>query len=105
MIEGNVGAQGSQVVPGFEAKHPEEVVRVQELGYVPLWEGRMLGRRMASYKGVTCSWPPQQSSELAKLGFQLHRLSISVPTVLELTSPQQMLIDRWKPEDRCPLPG
>lgn len=68
-------------------------------------EGRILGRRMASYKGVTCSRPPQQSSELAKLVFQLHCLSISVPTVLELTSPQQMLINRWKLEDHCPLPG
>lgn len=50
-----MGAQGSQVLPGCEAKHPEEVVKVQALGYEPQWEGRALGRRIASYKGVTCS--------------------------------------------------
>lgn len=43
-MERNVGAQGSQVLPVCEAKHPEEVVTVQDLGYEPQWGRKGTGK-------------------------------------------------------------
>lgn len=87
-----MGAQGSLVLPSHEERNPEKEARVQDQGWVPQGSGRTLGGRMVKYGGITCSWLPQQRSQLAKLGFQLRHLSAAFPKTLELTGPQQVPI-------------
>lgn len=57
-----MGAQGSQVLPGCEAKCPEEVVRVQELGYVPLWGRKDTGKENGQLQ--RCNLLPASPAEL-----------------------------------------
>lgn len=87
---------GSLVIPGCEERNPEKEARVQDQGWVPQGSGRTLRGRMARCGGITCSWLPQQRSQLAKLGFQLHYLSTAFPKALEITGPQQVPISRWE---------